>query len=146
MSFEDLPRDWPGRPLSNPVLAADVLDLCVSDRDRSRGGLSVLLCREDDTLAQPVFVGPLEDAAELPGIAERMVETSRELQGVGGVVLAVVRPWGSVNDADRRVHQRAIEVCGALGVRLLGTYVVTDSEISQLPLARELTPHAPGAA
>ena len=57
MSFDDLPQDWPTRSLADPVLAADVLDLVVNDRDRMQGGLSFLLCRGDGRLSQPVFVG-----------------------------------------------------------------------------------------
>ena len=61
MSFKDLPKDWPARPLDDVSVGASVVDLCVSDRDRGVGGLSVLLCRTDRTLSQPVFV------EEVPG-------------------------------------------------------------------------------
>lgn len=147
MTFHDLPKDWPHRSLADPRTAADVLDLCVSDRDRSAGGLSVLLCRHDHTLAQPVFVGPLDDAPDLPDLLDRLVEMTTSVPGVAALVLAVVRSWGGVSDADRRLHQHAIEVCRARGVDLLGTYLVTGLAVTRLPVADHLVaPQSPDAA
>lgn len=137
MTFQDLPRDWPARPLSDPVLAADVLDLCVTDGDRIQGGLSVLLCRRDDTLAQPVFVGDVPED-DLCATISRILDVTEEMGDVGAIVVGIVRSWGSVTDADRMVHQRAIEVCGSAGLRLLGTFVVTTGGVTHLPVAAEL--------
>lgn len=134
MTFEDLPDDWPSRPLGEPGFTADLLDLCVTHGDRLQCGLSVLICRRDATLAQPVFVGEIPDEDELPQTVERLVELTQEMPDVGGVVLGFVRPWGSVTDRDRALHQHAIEVCGRAGVRLLGTFVVTTAGIAHLPV------------
>ncbi|MDO5740169.1 MAG: hypothetical protein Q4P07_08480 [Ornithinimicrobium sp.] len=138
MSFDDLPRDWPSRPLRDPDFTADVLDLCVSDQDRTAGGLAVLFCRRDDTLAQPVFVGDIPDEQ---GLLDALVSLGRatvEMPPVAGAVMAIVRPWGAVCDGDRRAHQQAIEVCRGVGITLLGMYVVTRTSISCLPVAPEL--------
>ncbi|GAA5161563.1 hypothetical protein [Ornithinimicrobium tianjinense] len=137
MSFEDLPDNWPERSLADPTFAADVVDLCVSDADRRIGGLSVLLARLDGALSQPIFVGSIP-AEELTDAVTRLVEVAEHLPGVGGVVLSLVRPWGAVSDADRVVHQHAIEVCRASPVPLLGTYVVTRASVTHLPVAEEL--------
>jgi hypothetical protein len=57
MTANDLPRDWPLRPLTGPRFMADVLDLVVTGRSRAEGvGLNVLLGRTDDRLAQPCAV------------------------------------------------------------------------------------------
>lgn len=138
MTHKDLPDDWPARPLDDPAVAPDVVDLCVRDRDRAVGGLSVLYCRRDGTLGQPVFVQEVA-AGELPEVVERLVEAGTELPGVGGVVVSVVRPWGAVDDADRAAHQRALDVCRAVGLRLLGMYVVTRAGVTLLPVADGLT-------
>jgi hypothetical protein len=137
MTFHDLPDDWHSRRLDDPTVAPSIVDLCISDRDRSTGGLSVLLCRTDGTLSQPVFLERVP-AHELPVAVERLVHAATHLPGVGGVVVSVVRCGGAVTDGDRRVHQRAIEECRAAGLPLLGTYVVTRASVTPLPVASEL--------
>ncbi|GAB2649828.1 hypothetical protein [Kribbella swartbergensis] len=44
MSFRDLPQTWTDQPLSDPTVAADVVDLLVSLGDRRRGTFTVVLC------------------------------------------------------------------------------------------------------
>lgn len=138
MTFEDVPDDWPTRPLSDQVLAADLLDLCITDQDRMKGGLSLLLCRRDDTLAQPVFVGDIPRPDELWFTMERTLEITAEVPEAAAVVVALVRHWGTVTDADRALHQHAIEVCGRTGIRLLGTFLVTSAGVTPLPVASAL--------
>lgn len=138
MSFDDLPRDWPTRSLADPAFAADVLDLCVSDADRATGGLGVLLCRPDGSLSQPLFVGEVPHGAAFCEAVSAVVLGSLSLPGVDGVVVAVARARGAVTDADRRVHQHAIEVCRRALLRLHGTFVVTRSGVTHLPVATGL--------
>ena len=143
MTFEDLPQNWPTVPLGEDDFTADVLDLCVTNRDRLAGGLSLLLCRRDDTLAQPVFVGEIIDDVELLDITGRTLELIVDIPEVAGVVVGIARPEGAVNDHDRAVHQRAVEVCRHVGIRLLGTFLVTTGGVTCLPAVPEL---ASGAA
>jgi hypothetical protein len=56
MTFDDLPRNGPHRPLTEPQFVADVLDLVVTGRSRALGEIYILLCRRDDRLAQPCAV------------------------------------------------------------------------------------------
>ncbi|HKJ10987.1 MAG TPA: hypothetical protein VJ976_01215 [Ornithinimicrobium sp.] len=133
MSFRDLPADWPRRPLTDPRLARDVLDLCVSDVARHQGGLCVLALRRDFSLAQPFFVpGPLprlERHSMLAGLVSRYAPVPPG----GGVVLGVVHPGSAVSDADRAVHQDLIEVCRDTGVRLVSAHLVTTTGTDDLP-------------
>lgn len=137
MSFDDLPADWPARPLDDVPLATSVVDLCVSNLDRHVGGLSVLLCRTDRTLSQPMFVEEVP-RVELCEAVARLVEAGSQLPGVGGVVVSVVRPWGAVTDLDRAAHQSALDACRASGLLMLGMYVVTLAGVTHLPLAEGL--------
>ncbi|MGD8149614.1 hypothetical protein [Ornithinimicrobium sp. Y1694] len=146
MTFEDLPKDWPSRPLDDPIVGPDVVDLCVSYKDRLGGGLSVLFCRADATLAQPVFIGDFELGDDLALAAERMIEIGTSLPGVGGLVMSVVREVGCPTDEDRRVHQRALEVCASYDMRLVAFNVVTASGITPLAVAPELSLADPNAA
>lgn len=56
MTLDNLPSDWPARSLADPELAADVLDLFVTDRDRQIGGFAILRCSSDGRLQQPEMV------------------------------------------------------------------------------------------
>ncbi|TDD47277.1 hypothetical protein E1263_34955, partial [Kribbella antibiotica] len=47
MTFRDLAPTWSDRPLTDPALAADVVDLMVSHGDRSRGTFTAILCGPD---------------------------------------------------------------------------------------------------
>lgn len=132
--------------LADPVLAADVVDLVVSDADRSSGGLTFLLCRADGSLGQPVFVD-CEPGDDLVEVVRFMVDTATgHLPGLAGLVLAIAKPYGGLSDADRHLHQRAIELCAAHGCTLWGAYLATLAGVTPLPLAAELAPGRSGAA
>ncbi|WP_298885536.1 hypothetical protein [uncultured Serinicoccus sp.] len=138
MSFEDLPPDWPARVLDDPVLTADVVDLVVSEADRSAGAIGFLLCRPGGNLAQPVVVGDLhgEDPVR---VLDRMVEIITDLPDTPGFVLAIARDRGLVGDADRRLHQHALDACARAGLTLWGTYLATHAGVTQLPVALGLS-------
>ncbi|HET7476032.1 MAG TPA: hypothetical protein VFJ97_08415 [Dermatophilaceae bacterium] len=139
MSFLDLPADWPHRPLTDPTLVADVLDLVVSDAVRQRGSLVLLLCRSDDRLAQPCVVDDVDLArhdATHREILEPFVALLAQMQSGGSLIVAVTRPSGlRPTDDDRAWHQAAIDACreGPVPVRLLGVHVVTRDGIERLP-------------
>jgi hypothetical protein len=140
MTYKDLPDDWPTRSLDDAAIARDVIDLVVSDSDRSRAGIAVLLCNGSGRLVQPVIVHdatPAEDLREDLRVLRTVVlgETPHGHHGVlvPAVLLALIRPAGPVDDVDRAWHQRAIEVCGGKGVRLLGVHLVTRFRVWTLP-------------
>lgn len=160
MTFDDLPADWPVRSLADPVLAADVLDLFVTDRDRDVGGFSVLWCDADGRLLQPVMITGgtalgeqraddpvLRHAVHLcrdgPETARGCVEdpvqdrgapsTPRRGGGTGSLVLAIVRSGGPLVDAERAWHQRALARCRAARVPLMSVHLVTHGGVRLLP-------------
>ena len=137
MSFRDLPPDWPRRPLTDVVLARDVLDLCVSDVARREAGLCLLALRGDLSLAQPFFVGGpvprLERRSMLAGLVSRCIPP----RPGGGLVLGIAHASAAVSDEDRRVHQHVIEICRDSGVRLLSAHLVSLTGVDDLPAARD---------
>lgn len=143
MSFHDVPDDWPHRSLADPALAADLVDLVVSDADRRAGALGLLLCRPDGTLAQPVMV-TTEDCPDVADLLDLVLDLLPQVPGVGGLVLAIARAWGGVTDADRHLHQVALEVCRDQRLTLWGTFLATSAGVMPLPVARELAPHLDG--
>ena len=133
MTFEDLPPDWPSRPLSDALLACDVLDLCVSHADRLQTGLCVLVLRPDLTLAQPIFVaGPMPRAGRVSALSTLFSACSAHDVGAA-LVLGIVHEESALSDKDRALHQEAIEVCRRLGLNLVGTHLVTASDVETLP-------------
>jgi metal-sulfur cluster biosynthetic enzyme len=143
MSFDDLPDDWPHRSVADPTLAADLVDLVVSDADRREGALGLLLCRPDGTLAQPVIV-TTQGCPDVAHLLDLVVDQLPHVPGVSGLVLAIARAWGGVTDADRHLHQVALEVCRAHELTLWGTFLATSGGVTPLPVARELAPHLDG--
>jgi hypothetical protein len=145
MTFEDLPADWPRRPVTDPAITADLLDLVIGDRDRAAGALGILLCGRDDRLLQPIVVeapdlraGAAERRRGFDGICGALGHLSEA--GGDGVVLrpkllvAVARPGpGLATAADRRWRDTAEQSCRDYGVGLLGVWLVTPNVIRPLP-------------
>ena len=149
MSFEDLPSDWPQRPVTDAAITADLLDLVVTERDRSVGALGVLLCGRDERLLQPLVV-------EMPGYRISAGERRqgfdnicaafchlREPAGEGaaeaanadlGVLVALARSGSPlVTAGDLRWRDTAEQSCRSYGVALLGVWLVTPEVIRPLP-------------
>lgn len=137
-SFRDLPSDWSFRPLTDPRLAGQVMDLVVQHAERQAPGLAFLLARPDATLAQPVvahnvwWTGVAELTHGLHSITSRLAEYDVG----GGLVLGIIKARGLLDDRDRVVHTQAMGVCRELGLELHHTFLVTQSRISHLPVAQ----------
>jgi hypothetical protein len=149
MSFEDLPSDWPQRPVTDPTITADLLDLVVTERDRAAGALGVLLCGRDERLLQPLVV-------EMPGYRLSAAERRRgfdnicaafchlgeptaggEVDGGNadlGILVALARSGAPVvTSGDQRWRGTAEQSCERYGVALLGVWLVTPEVIRPLP-------------
>lgn len=136
MTFNDLPADWPTRPLTDTTLAADVVDLVVRDGDRATGCLSILLCDDDLRMVQPISIGDLDEAGPAPGEYRRPFDLIVGGVGdrLGGVVVAIGRPEGTVPDDEARAwHEAAIAACRDHDVPLIGTYLATADAVVEMP-------------
>lgn len=135
MTFEDLPANWDQRPLTDPAITADAIDLFISARDREAGAIYLFLCDADGHLLQPVAIGL--DNVDHSDEAGRLFGNLGHLLGsldVGGVIVAVARAgYRAISDADRAWHQGAITMAQAHDIPLLGTYVVTHHDVVRLP-------------
>jgi hypothetical protein len=132
MGFEDLPDDWPDRPLTDPQLLSDVLDLTVSNRDRVAGAIGVLVCDSDQRLLVPAVIGELDqmapDAGRLEGLRNFV---SAVVDGIGadagalGLHFSIARRYGlSITPDDVRWRDAAIAACASRAT-LLGVHLVT---------------------
>ena len=136
MTFEDLPSDWPTRPLSDASIAADVVDLVVRDSDRATGCLSILLCDDSLRMIQPISITDLDIVGPEPGEYQRPFDlvVGQFAERLGGVVVAIGRPLGHEPDDEARAwHEAAIAGCREHGVPLLGTYLATAQAVTEMP-------------
>jgi len=145
MTFEDLPSDWPQRPVTDATITADLLDLIVTERDRAAGALGVLLCGRDERLLQPLVV-------EMPGYRLSAAERRRGFDNIcaafchvgeptaggvnadHGILVALARSGAPlVTSGDLRWRDTAEQSCQSYGVTLLGVWLVTPEVIRPLP-------------
>ncbi len=137
MTYQDLPTDWPSRPVTDPAITPDLLDLVVRDADRVDGALYLLLCGEQGQLIEPmVFPEPLTRMSrEQCGTVFAALEHLALEEGLrGGILLAIAREKGPfITDTDRAWHEAAIRSCRRSGLSLLGVWVVTRHVIRPLP-------------
>jgi hypothetical protein len=135
MTFDDLPDDWSDRPLTDPALVADVLDLVVLARDRQQGAVSFLLCDEDARLVQPVTITDIPATAAVDDRRRCLRTVVGAMSGRGGLLVAVAREDGlSVCASDEAWRDAAVAECSD-GVRLLGVHVVTQAGSREVPAA-----------
>lgn len=142
MSFEDLPSDWPRRPVTDPEITADLLDLFIGDRDRAVGAVGVLLCQREGRLLQPVVVETPElrmGAAERRRGFDALCEAFGHLGEPGasdlGLLVAIARPGPPlVTPTDLGWRDTAYRSCQESGLALLGVWLVTPEVIRPVPL------------
>lgn len=143
MSFHDLPSDWATRPVTDPHITADLLDLVVRHDDRMTGAIAILMCGPDHRLFQPAVVALPPTGVE-PGEHRRIFDVM--CQGMvsatgsdvpagerGGILVAVARARQVfVTGDDRQWRDAAVRSCADHGVEHLGTWLVTPSVIREV--------------
>jgi hypothetical protein len=141
MSFQDLPQTWPDHPLTDPIRAADVVDLLVSLGDRQRGTFTVVLCDEDTRYRAAIAVDlPSEFGPHARSLAAGDLCTTalnpimpavRTAPGTS-LLLALGRPGPEVwPELDLEWAEAATHLCRAAGVGLLGFYIASARHIYQ---------------
>lgn len=126
-----LPSDWARRALTDPHLAAGVLDLFTPERARHESTLVMLLCHPSGRLMQPILIDDIP--RRLP--AE---EKARTLQGLlhsassfgASVVLAVGARRSRLTAEVIAWTDEARAACAAVDVPLLGVYVVSGDGVA----------------
>jgi hypothetical protein len=140
MSFEDLPPDWAQRPVTDPAITADLLDLVIGDRDRHEGAIGLLICGPGGRLLQPVVVSaPTDDVLE--DDYRRVFDVMADALGDPpdgarpGMLVALARPdYRHAAREDDRWRDAAVASCAEHGIDLMGVWLVTPEVIRPLPL------------
>lgn len=91
MGFKDLPRGWAERPITDPDIFEDVVDLVASEQSRREGAVYLLLTHPDGRMLQPLAIHDVPPGA--PGVddAHRWRAALDELAQHGACSLVVVR-------------------------------------------------------
>ena len=135
MTFRDLPPDIRDRSLTDPRLAADVIDLIIGDEARASGSVGLMLCDDGDRGLQPVVLSDVPENASSDSLRQ-LLELLLPVVAEDGdsVLVGRGRRRGTApNDLDREWHQQAIDSCAAAGVRLLGFHLATRDGVFALP-------------
>ena len=135
MTFAHLPRTVDHLPLDDPRSAADVVDLVVSEVDRTDGCLCLLLLDDGLRLVRPVLIGEVGDDADPADVASGLATVlGAAVPAGGGVVVARGRDGSLLlTDADRRWHEALVAACAAAGARLVGSYLASPSGVRAFP-------------
>jgi hypothetical protein len=136
MRFDELPRDWAQRPITDPDVFEGVVDLIVTEQSRSEGAVYLLLCHPNRHLLQPICL-PDEprrmDVGEvLDGVRLLLTEVSRH--DVRDVVMVIARP-GRVTPTPRDRDLRAAfeGACRGAGCTLHAVAIAALDDVAVLP-------------
>jgi hypothetical protein len=134
MSHRDLPRNIRELSVTDPADAADLVDLCCFESARDAGSLTVLICDSGGHLVQPVCIDDVPRRCP-PAACQALFAPLLQIAGEvnGGLVVALGKAGGLIDDDDRRWHQIAINECRGAGVRLFGMFVATPDRVVRLP-------------
>ncbi len=135
MTFEDLPDNIKELPLTDPRLAADVIDLIISAEARADGCLGIMVCDERGRGLKPIVLSDIPHDADATTLASFFAHLlSVVAEQPRSLLVGRGRPRGGVpNDLDRAWHQQTIDSCTAHGVPLLGFYLATRDGVFPLP-------------
>lgn len=134
MTFTDLPRNWIDLPLTDPALAANVVDLYVTEGDRRSGVFSALLCDEKSRFIASIQLD-LPDYADDPptDTCEEVLDPvipALQLRPDGALLLALGRPGPTTPvPLDLEWSRAATHLCQLADIRLLAFYVATPGQV-----------------
>ncbi|NUR79912.1 MAG: hypothetical protein HOQ21_05645 [Dermatophilaceae bacterium] len=136
MRFEDLPRDWAQRPITDPDVLEGVVDLIATDQSRNDGATYLLLCHHNRRLLQPVCLPDEPRLVDPAAVGEQvsLALTEAARHGVHDVVMVIARPARST--ATRRDHDlRAAfeDACRSAGVTLHAVAIAAPEAVAVLP-------------
>lgn len=136
MRFEDLPRDWAQRPITDPDVFEGVVDLIVTDQSRSDGATYLLLCHPNGRLLQPVCVHDEPRQVDVSVVLERLSLLLSEVarQGVRDLVMVIARPGRATPTPRDRDLRAAFEgACRTTGLTLHAVAIAAPDAVTVLP-------------
>ena len=136
MRFEDLPRDWAQRPITDPDVLEGVVDLIVTERSRDEGSTYLLLCHPNRRLLQPVCLPDEPRLVDPAAVGEQvsLALTEAARHGVHDVVMVIARPGRSTaTQRDHDLHAAFEDACRSAGVTLHAVAIAAPEAVAVLP-------------
>ncbi|WBQ08093.1 hypothetical protein [Kribbella sp. CA-293567] len=145
MTYSDLPANWLDLPLTDPTLAADVVDLYVSVGDRRQGVLSALLCDSGARFLAAIHLdlperAPLTSPKSCAKALAPLIP-ALQLRPDGALLLALGRPTRDPT-SDRAWLEAARKTCETASIHLLAFYIATPTHlyVPSLPVTPDASP------
>lgn len=140
MRFEDLPRDWAQRPITDPDVLEGVVDLIATGQARDDGATYLLLCHPNRRLLQPVLLPDEPRRVAISAVRERVLLALSEAagQGVRDVVIAIARPGRpTATPRDHDLRAAFEGVCRTAGLTLHAVAIAAPDAVAVLPAQRD---------
>ncbi|MGN6751464.1 MAG: hypothetical protein ACTHJJ_02805 [Intrasporangium sp.] len=135
MGFKDLPRGWAERPITDPDVFADVVDLVVTEQSRRAGAVYLLLTHPDGRMLQPLAIRDVPAGAPRGEDARRWRTLLGDLaeHGTGSLVVVLARPGTPERTPDDDAALRMLGgAADGAGIELQGRAIATPSGILTL--------------
>ena len=136
MRFDELPRDWAQRPITDPDVFEGVVDLIVTEQSRSEGATFLLLCHTNGRLLQPIRLPDeprrVDVTQVLEGVTLLLSEVARH--DVHDVVMVIARPGRLTPTPRDRDLRAAFEgACRTTGFTLHAVAIAAPEGVAALP-------------
>jgi hypothetical protein len=136
MRFEELPKDWAQRPITDPEVFEGVVDLIATEQSRSDGATYLLLCHPNGRLLQPIHLPDeprrVDVAQVLEGVTLLLSEVARH--DVHDVVVVIARPGRLTPTPRDRDLRAAFEgACRTTGFTLQAVAIAAPEGVAALP-------------
>jgi len=135
MRFDELPRDWAQRPITDPDVLEGVIDLIVTDKARCAGATYLLLCHPNVRLLQPICLSDEPRSMDVGEVLEgvRMLLAEFARHDVHDVVMVIARP-GQLSPTPRDQDLRVAfeEACASAGFTLHAVAIAAPDAVAVL--------------
>lgn len=136
MRFDELPRDWAQRPITDPDVFEGVVDLIVTEQSRSEGATYLLLCHPNLRLLQPICLPDEPRRVDVSEVIDgaRLLLTEVSRHDVHDVVMVIARPGrATATPRDRELRTAFEGACAAAGITLHAAAVAALEGVAVLP-------------
>jgi hypothetical protein len=135
MRFEELPRDWAQRPITDPDVFEGVVDLIVTEQTRCDGATYLLFMHDNGRLLQPICLPDeprrVDVGQVLEGVGLLLSEMARH--DVHDVVMVIARPGRAApTPRDRDLRAAFEDACRTTGFTLHAVAIAASDAVAVL--------------
>lgn len=136
MSYSDLPTGWAERPIIDPDIFEDVVDLIATESSRQDGCLYALICDDDGRMAQPLAVDGWQYDNSRPAQEQRFEWLCNVVTHVGFKQIALIiarRGHHAPTGNDRQFRALAEQIAARHDITILGIAIATPLAVASWP-------------